>query len=153
MLIWKMATQRITLSVLALFAFAMVGCGSDHLPTYPTSGRVQFEDGEPVRFGSIEFYNRDHDVTARGTIDRDGRYELGTFQATDGAVAGEHQVVVIQMLMPTPVVKRKPADAEHEHDHGRHVDKAYAGYSTSSLKCTVEKGNNTRDFTVSESRN
>jgi hypothetical protein len=56
------------------------------------------------------------------------------------------------MLMPTPVVERTPADAEHEHNHGRHVDKEYAEYSTSSLKCTVEKGHNTRNFIVSESR-
>ena len=136
---------------LALGALAMAGCNSNPLPTYPTSGTVQFEDGQPVRSGSIEFYNREHDLTARGTIDRDGKYQLGTFQARDGAIAGEHQVVVIQMLMPSPTVKLPDGDTIHEHDHGRHVDQKFATYSTSSLKCTIEKGNNVRDFTVSAS--
>ncbi|MCP4192182.1 MAG: carboxypeptidase regulatory-like domain-containing protein [Planctomycetaceae bacterium] len=145
-----MAIKHITFLALSLCALAIVGCSAGHLPTYPTSGVVQFEDGDPVRFGSIEFYNQQHDVTARGTIDRNGRYELSTFQANDGAIAGEHQVVVIQMLMPNPVVKRSPADASREHQHGRHVGKAYSGYATSSLTCTVEQGDNVHDFTVSE---
>ena len=142
--------KHITFLALSLCAFAIVGCSAGHLPTYPTSGSVRFEDGDPVRLGTIEFYHPEHDVTARGTIDRNGRYELSTFQVNDGAIAGEHQVVVIQMLMPNPVVKRSPADASREHHHGRHVDKAYAGYATSSLTCNVEQGDNVRNFTVSE---
>lgn len=147
-----MSIQRIILSALVIGALAGVGCNSDRLPTYPTTGTIQFQDGRPVRFGSIEFYNVENDITARGTIGRDGTYQVGTFQPKDGTIAGEHQVVIIQVLMPAPVIKSEDG-AHHHHDHGRHVDKKYATYATSPLKCTIEKGNNLRDFIVSQSRN
>ena len=146
-----MAFQQILSAILILCTLAMTGCSSGQLPTYPTTGKVQFEDGSPVRFGSIEFYNRQHEVTARGTIDRDGNYALGTFEAGDGAVAGEHKVVIIQTLMPTPLVQQQPGEPSHQH-HGRHVHKDYTAYSTSTLECVVEEGNNICNLTVSGSR-
>ena len=147
-----MVFQQILPATVILCTLAITGCNSDQLPTYPTTGKVQFEDGVPVRFGSIEFYNRQHELTARGKIDRNGNYELGTFEAGDGAVAGEHKVVIIQAIMPTPfLMPQNPGDPSPQ-NHGRHVNKDYATYATSTLQCTVKEGNNICNFTVSGSR-
>ena len=66
--------------LLLVSAIALVsGCGSDRLPTYPVKGEVVFEDGRPVRAGNIEFYNSEHDLTARGVIKESGEFQMGTF--------------------------------------------------------------------------
>ena len=135
-----MSIQRIILSALVIGALAGVGCNSDRLPTYPTTGTIQFQDGRPVRFGSIEFYNVENDITARGTIGRDGTYQVGTFQPKDGTIAGEHQVVIIQVLMPAPVIKSE--DGAHHavpHAHGRRAGDSRSKLQVESL-CEPARG-------------
>jgi hypothetical protein len=48
--------------------------------------------------------------SARGSIDRQGRFVLGTFTSDDGAVAGEHRVVIVQHL---PALDRESLPDEH----------------------------------------
>ena len=114
-------------------AFAMItgaGCGSRGITTYPVRGTVVFPDDQPVSFGRVEFYHAEHDLTSAGTIRSDGSFELGTYTDTDGAPAGNHEVVVTQLFMSgeTGVTPR---------DHGRHVDSRYSRYETSDVELTV----------------
>ena len=139
---------RLCLVSASLFGMTMlVRCDSGRIPTFATSGKVTFKDGQPVQFGSIEFYNQEHDVSARGTINSDGTYQLSTFRPNDGAVEGTHQVLITQILMPKPVVS-EGATAEREYQHGRHIDKSYSSFSTSNLQCQVKQGANAIDFQV-----
>ena len=74
------------------------GCShSDGPATYPVRGIVRFPDGQVLRDGSVEFQitGVKKPVTARGAINPDGSFQLGTFDVADGALAGKHQVVVI----------------------------------------------------------
>lgn len=114
------------ISYLIFLAFVATGCGSDQLPTYPVSGKVAFSDGRPVRHGTVEFTSVQHGTTASGTIGHDGSFVLGTYSTDDGAVAGDHDVIVIQMVI---------ADGSFKHtvDHGKPVPTKYASYETSSL--------------------
>lgn len=78
---------------------AAVGCGPQHPGTYPVSGKVQFDDGQPVEMGLVELRSKSKPpVNARGKIQADGRFQLGTFEAGDGAVLGDHDVIVVQVL-------------------------------------------------------
>ena len=108
-----------------------LGCGSDQIPTYPVTGRVEFTDGTPVRHGTIELESADHELSAAGKIQHDGSFVLGTYTPDDGAVAGEHKAIVVQMVI---------ADGSFEHtvDHGKPVPVRYAAYETSSLTARVE---------------
>jgi hypothetical protein len=123
---------------MALCATALLlgtsGCANP-LRTYPVSGKVVFEDGSPVRVGTIEFKSIDHQVQARGTIERDGSFRLTTFQEFDGAVAGRHRVVVVQMVVleDAPGIKVGKRGVVHP---------KFNSYSTSGLELEVLPGKN-----------
>jgi hypothetical protein len=115
------------------------GCGDGRLPTYPVRGRVVFESGAPVRMGSVEFRSEKHQLAASGLINSNGEFTLGTYAGGDGAVAGDHQIVVSQYVSPTS----HPA-AEHTHAHGDALHATglvairHSRYESSGLKATVE---------------
>ena len=122
----------------------LTGCSSREA-TYPVAGVVRFEDGAPAPFGAVEFRHRHSGRIARGQIDAQGRFTLGTFVAGDGAPAGPYQVIVIQSVRPdrTLVV---PSDDPTEgsdpvdHDHRAPPKLAaprYADYATSPLEAVV----------------
>jgi hypothetical protein len=107
------------------------GCDGDRVRTYPVTGAVRFEDGTPVMVGIVEAESLDHGTTATGTIQPDGSFVLGTYRSDDGAAAGRHRVIVMQMLTTG-------APVTHQRDHGDPVDRRYASYNTSPLELTVE---------------
>ncbi len=123
------------LLAVALIA-GIAGCGNEHR-TYQVNGTVEFEDGFPVMFGEIEFQCEAHPVNARGKISRDGTFSLTTYKNGDGAIAGQHKVVITQMLAPTPV------GVEVIHDHGSMVSKRYYSFKTSDLIATVDQSETT----------
>ena len=122
-----------------------VGCGSDQLPVYPVDGSVRFEDGLKVMFGDIEFYNAEHRLNARGKINRNGTFEVGTFTENDGAVAGKHKVIILQVT--GNYLTEKLSD-DIKHDHGDLINSAYFDYRTSGLECEIVPGRNAIEFVV-----
>jgi hypothetical protein len=134
------------LALLVLFAATPIlcGCGSEYPPRYPISGVVKFRDGSPVKTGTIEACVPGSPWTATGTIARDGTFSLTTVKPNDGAIAGEHQVIVRQLIVTYLPVKG-------HHDHGKLVDPKFADYKTSKLTLTVDKaGNNKVELIVDE---
>lgn len=132
---------------LAFICISMVtGCGASQVPTYPVSGTVVSDDGSPVRTGTVELESRDHKLTATGTIREDGSFVLGTYTSNDGACAGEHRVIVTQLIINDGTV-------QHTKDHGKPVDPLYASYNSSPLTASVsEKSENTLKFIVKSRR-
>lgn len=114
-----------------LLLLLSLGCGGSQLKTYPVNGTVLFDDGSPVRTGTIELESIEHGVTATGKIQPDGSFVLGTFQSSDGAVAGRHRVIVVQMVIADGLLK-------HTVDHGLPVPVHYNSYETSGLQLTIE---------------
>jgi hypothetical protein len=125
----------------AMVLGGIVGCGPQQEATYPVDGRVRFQDGEPVRLGTVEFRRvtaANPEATrwiARGTIDGEGRFTLSTFQPGDGALAGNHEVIVQQLIITED---RSFAD----HNHGRRVSPHYGDYASSGLKARIEADSN-----------
>jgi hypothetical protein len=117
-----------------LFSCACTGCANNEFRTYPVSGHLEFEDGTAPKFGTIEFFNADRKINARGKIDRDGSFTVGTYQADDGAVEGQHKVIISQ---PTRDPLTAQIKVEIEHDHGTLVHPDYYDYRTSKLNCQV----------------
>jgi hypothetical protein len=122
----------------AAFALGgMVGCGPQQEATYPVDGLVRFPDGDPVRLGTVEFRRviaanpEAPRWIARGTIDQEGHFTLSTFQPGDGALAGNHEVIVQQLIITED---RSFAD----HNHGRRVSPHYGDYASSGLKARIE---------------
>lgn len=86
----------VLLGVSALVVACGCGQGSHELETAPVTGRVVM-NGEPVTSGYIYTSPR-RGRLATGKIDAGGTFSLGTYGKSDGAVIGEHAV----MLAPIP---------------------------------------------------
>ncbi len=126
----------------SLFAVALatvISCESGEPPTYPTSGRVVLQNGQPVQAGSIEFSPVEGGSAARGRIESDGRFTLTTGNRA-GAIAGAHRIVIVQMTLGD-------VPASHAVKHRTSiVHKKYARFESSGLNRTVEPGDN--DFLI-----
>jgi hypothetical protein len=130
--------------VLLVLASAVVsaGCSDGRLPTYPVSGQVIFEDGSPVHVGTVELKSREHNIHARGEIGTDGRFSLSTYESGDGAVAGKHDCVVVQMVMVEEI-------SGFRHSTDGVVHPRFGSYRTSELLADVaEKRTNELKITV-----
>ena len=93
---------------LAFICISMVaGCGASQVPAYPVSGTVVSDDGSPVRTGTVELESRDHKLTAAGSIREDGSFVLGTYTSNDGACAGEHRVIIAQLIINDGTVQHQ----------------------------------------------
>ncbi len=117
---------------LVLGLLGLVGCGPSVPRRYPQSGFIHFEDGTPVKTGTIEIGGAGAKWTASGEIQRDGSFKLSTVRPGDGAVAGEYQVVIRQIILAY-------LPAVGGHDHGHTVHAKYRDYRTSPLTLVVEK--------------
>ncbi|MDA7904168.1 hypothetical protein N9B45_00550 [bacterium] len=126
-----------------------LGCGSNQVPTHTIEGIVQFEDGSPLMFGNIEFYSAEHKLNARGKINRDGTFTVGTYSESDGAVAGEQQIAILQISGNYLTEK---LNDQINHDHGHLIDQAHGDYRTSGLAFVVEPGVNRIELTVRKRR-
>lgn len=125
-----------------IVCLVVMGCGASQIPTYPVSGTVVFEDGSSVRTGVVELESLDTKLSAAGTIREDGSFVLGTYKSDDGACAGRHRVIVVQLIINDGTVK-------HSKNHGHPVDPLYASYATSPLTAIVkERDDNTLKLTV-----
>lgn len=114
-----------------IFLLANCGCGTERVPTFPVSGSIQFADGEPVRTGTIELESEEFGTTATGSIQNNGSFVLGTYTPDDGAAAGTHRVIVVQIIIADGISK-------HTQDHGRSVPPKFGDYSSSGLTVQVE---------------
>ncbi len=124
---------------MALAIATLVGCSNQPRP-WPASGRVIYDDGQPLVEGRIEVRSLEHPLVARGSIGRDGQFALTTFKANDGAVSGEHEVLIIQKFT---------ANIDNMKEHAKHaaktrtLDRKFSNYKTSELTIHIDRGGTT----------
>ncbi|MCO6046091.1 hypothetical protein NG895_19500 [Aeoliella sp. ICT_H6.2] len=121
--------------LLAMLLVAATGCGDARPPTYPASGVVRFEDGTPVRYGVVNLVPQSAGPSARGKINSRGEFELGTFDTTDGAMAGEYRVLIVQYLPSAEKVVAAPD--EHEHSDSSIVPLSYSQLDHTPLRAEI----------------
>ncbi len=121
-----------TFASLMLLGFA-VGCGGPP-KTYLVHGTIVFPDGKPLTRGTVEFeaMNQTKAITASAEVAKDGSFQLGTFAANDGAIAGEHRVAVISDYEIGTGVER-PGELPPPQ-----LDPKFRVFKTSGLKFTVK---------------
>ena len=103
---------------------------------YPVRGKLVYADtGEPVKELAgcdVTFTSEKLGKSARGAIQQDGSFELGTVKDKDGAVPGDYVVTLTQHV-------REP-DRPYLGD--RVVDVSYEDPARSDLKATVKSEKN-----------
>ena len=89
-------------SVSALIA--VVGCGNGLVGL---KGKVTYsDDGSPLTAGCVCF--DDGKTLARGRINSDGTYTVGTLSQDDGLAPGTYKVYITQAIGPDPSGERAP---------------------------------------------
>ncbi len=147
----KSKRESLTLKSILLICLAAMlmpsfaGCDSGQLPTYPVEGKIRFKDGSFPKFGDIEFYNDTHQINARGKINRDGSFTVGTYDQDDGAVEGKHKIIVSQ-VSGTYLTAKYNDDIKH--DHGALVNKSYFDYRTTDLEWEIQPKSNQIELVV-----
>ncbi|QDU73617.1 hypothetical protein Pan97_05930 [Bremerella volcania] len=136
----KTSTPRLALCIgmVALVLMPLAGCETP-VATHPVTGTVMLANGSPAGGGIIKFRTTSEDgeiVKAHGQIQSDGSFRLTTFQDGDGALEGDHEVILFS-----------PATG----DGGGAVavpnfPNRYRKYETSGLKFHVSPGEN--DFVI-----
>jgi len=130
-----------------VFAASLVvaGCGPRGEATAIVRGKVTY-NGKPVPNGTVNFIPT-KGPAATGEIQSDGSYALTTYKAGDGAVLGDHKVVIVAMQdmgnrlpesrtpLPPPIVPVK-----------------YTSLATSDLTAEVEKKENTINFELTDGK-
>jgi hypothetical protein len=128
----SVATVRHAAVAVSLLLLGAVGCGPR---LYPVRGTVTYPDGKPLTEGTVVFESKDADkpITARGTLQPDGSYELSTSRPGDGVPAGKYQVLVAPKYDPNGVDgPRKPPP----------IDPRFSDFKTSGLEFEVRSGPN-----------
>jgi len=119
--------------VAVLGLLCLGGCGSGR---HPVRGKLVYVDTEqPVKeLAGFEviFTSEQLHTSARGTIQEDGSFQLGTVKEEDGVAPGEYVVTLTQPF-------REP---ERPFVGDRVVDRAYEDPSTSDLKAEVKAEKN-----------
>ena len=136
--------RRLSLVVWLAAVSWLVGCGSGELETAPVSGTVTF-DGQLLTHGTVIF-TPTHGRAGQGDIDGNGRYTIGTYSDSDGAIAGPNKVSVI--------VREASHDTGFEEDVEIQfsVPARYANPNTSGIMVEVKPGeDNTADITLTSS--
>jgi hypothetical protein len=133
---------RIAAVGLPLALAGAVGCGGTNL--YPVRGTVAFKGGAPVTplvGGQVVFEPLDPGAkqSARGDIQPDGTFRLGTYRDGDGAPPGTYKVLV----MPPP-----PSPSDEKRPKPRVLHPRYQRPSETPLKFTVRRGDNDCPITV-----
>ena len=128
---------RFQLAGSILLVFLAAGCGTRLV--YPVSGQIVDKEGKPVtgiKGGAVEFESLDHQASANGAIDEDGKFRLTTLTPGDGAHLGKNRVLITRPYFgpeqPAPHV----------------IHPKYQKYQTSGLVVEVEPKNNQITLTV-----
>jgi hypothetical protein len=118
----------------------MIGCGGNRL--YPVEGKVTFKNGNPYSGGGqVVFEPTDKDVktSARGILQPNGSFRMGTFHDTDGVAEGRYRVAVV------PAWRHIPERARPDPPP---FDKRFSSQSASGLECVVKPGRNEFNITI-----
>jgi hypothetical protein len=115
------------LAVFTLVLAGAAGCGSR---MYPVQGKVVFKDGRPLPGGQVIFEPEDKEAkfSARGDIQADGTFRMGTHTDDDGVPAGTYRAVVMPKPPPNPDQRPRPPPPIHPR---------FQSFDKSGLKYTV----------------
>ena len=143
--------MRLVLGAILLCFFAGCGRGPD---LAPVEGKVTWKGKGPGFDGQITFQPVDGRRPAVGHLKADGVYKLTTFREGDGALVGEHRVMISVSRIDKADSSVKPKDLSEEgsYVHGKLVwvlPEQYSDEKKSGLTATVKRGSkNEIDFSL-----
>jgi hypothetical protein len=139
--------RALVLTLVVGLGLAVCGCGSDELPVAPAKGTVKYQ-GKLLEFGSVIF-QPEKGPPARGTIQSDGSFVLGTYGSSDGAIIGKHKVRITCSETQKPGYT--PPTGEEAGVGKSMIPKKYVSFRSSGLtKEVTESGPNEFNFELTD---
>ena len=130
-------------TALCILLVAINGCMRSST-TFPVTGTIVLANGQPLTGGTILFQPfGDSSLPARGYIQSDGSFQLGTFATDDGAIPGVHKVVITPAV-PTEALDDPAAIARHR----AVVPAQYQNLQSTPLEFTVNDDGSTNHFDI-----
>jgi hypothetical protein len=141
------------------------GCGGNDWPATAAVSGTLSRGGKPVAGATVCFQADGAPRFGYGTTDAAGRYTVSTFEPGDGAMIGEHAVVItvenpgsavaadVSSDMSSPEYQaayEKGLRAASKPAQNPAVPARYGSPDTTPLKATVKPGDNIIDFDLSE---
>ena len=143
--------RNVTLMLpLVILVLVTASCSSNGVPVYETQGTVNFK-GKPAEGAVVVFHPKSGDEELKklrpfGRVAADGSYQLTTFEANDGAPAGEYNVSIEWMQAVRRNIEQRdeddPTDARRELPSVDKLKGRYADSVESGLTATVKEGSN-----------
>lgn len=100
-------TSRLRAFGTLLLALCLAGCGGgdggDRVAVFPVSGTVMMS-GNPVANATVTFSPEADQPVAMARTDNAGKFTLTTYDANDGAAAGDYKVMVTKAVGLAPRV-------------------------------------------------
>jgi len=135
-----------------LLALLSSGCSSRDQVTYPVVGTVSLTDGTPVVGGRVSFQLAGdmHAPTATARIDADGTFRLSTYGEEDGALEGEHSV----LIRPPNVPRKRGWEGQMQRGSKigapdvPQIDPRYFSFKSSGLTFTVTQDASKNHFEI-----
>lgn len=132
------------LSLLLVVACSLqLGCSGDDewsakRPKVYRAGGVVKLDGQPLEGAVVVYHSQEHNISAQGKSDEQGRYTLTTFNQDDGAASGQHKVVVTKRIYKEVKTKFDSAEERSVASIPKDVlPLKYATPTTTTLEATV----------------
>jgi hypothetical protein len=121
--------------LVALVLLGAGGCGGETF--FPVSGKVVYKDGTPVSAGLVIFEPVSQKISARGEIQADGSFQLGTRKDNDGALEGDYKVLIAPPPLPEEGKRRRSP-----------VHPKYQSLESTPLKFTVTRERDKNKFHI-----
>jgi len=128
-------TKKLFIGLLLLVGLSLAGCGDN----CRLSGKVTFTDGNPVPTGMVLFTTPT--FQAKGEIQPDGTYIVGSEKKYNGIPKGTYQVSVTGVTKQVPGMGGMSAYVPI-------CDEKYLYDATSGLTCTVPAPGNKYDIVL-----
>ncbi|WP_339733279.1 hypothetical protein [uncultured Gimesia sp.] len=81
------------LLLLCLVLLNTSGCGDGRPARATVTGNISY-NGKPLSIGSLVFIPIGGGPPAQGKVNREGIYEMGTFEDDDGVIPGKYKVMI-----------------------------------------------------------
>jgi hypothetical protein len=117
-----------------LGVFFLTGCGK--ISTHPVEGKITYKDGSPLTCEGLVIFNPAEAHLkngARGAIQPDGSFRMGTFDEADGVPEGRYKVAIVPPPLKNP---------NHPPPDWPPFDRKYMNAEQSGLEFTVTAGKN-----------
>jgi hypothetical protein len=135
-----------TAGLAVLMGLSLVGCGGGdsevkHPDRTKVSGTVTM-NGAPVEGATVTLHPVQKGNAAFGITNASGKYQLGTFEKTDGAIPGEYKVSIQKMSAGDTGPQPAPGDPGYNPNAKPEASKnllpeQFADYTKSGLSASV----------------